>query len=138
MKQHTNPRKASSHSPSSPASAPPKASPDDPKTILVVGGIGRMEPRYREALAAKGYDLLYYEKRLNAGNTLAAALAAVLVITTVISHPLKDQAQKLAQSNDIPLLYVREPSVSSIRRAIDDIPADPTPAPEPTRAHKRT
>jgi hypothetical protein len=95
----------------------------DNRTVMLVGGIGRMESRYREALAEKGYDLLYYEKKI-AGTTLAAALAAILVVTTVVSHPLKDHARTLAEDKDIPIIYIKEPSVSSIKRALDGLPSD--------------
>lgn len=34
--------------------------------LLLVGGLGRMEPQYRRAAEALGHELLYAEQRLSA------------------------------------------------------------------------
>ena len=76
------------------------------RQILLVGGIGRMEPQYRTLVEGYGYELLYRERRILAG-TPPATLAAILVVTPVVSHPLRENAARLAEVCRVPIVYLR-------------------------------
>ena len=67
-----------------------------------------------------GGSLRHYENKLppsarrDAGN-----LALVVVMVTMVSHALRDQAQMLANDN-APVVYLRSPSVSALRAAVEE------------------
>jgi hypothetical protein len=78
-----------------------------------------METQYRALVESYGYELIYREKRIT-GGTPPATLAAILVVTTVVSHPLREHAARLAVACRIPIVYLRAPSLSALRRALDE------------------
>lgn len=41
-----------------------------------------------------------------------------MVIASVVSHPLKEAAARLAAEQRAPVVYLRKPSVSALRRAL--------------------
>lgn len=87
--------------------------------MLLVGGIGRMETRYRAAVEGRGLRLLYIEASQAKMRKLSARPDAVMIFTTVVSHPLRLAAAVLAEQQQIPIHYIQEPSQSSLRRALD-------------------
>lgn len=89
------------------------------RQILLVGGIGRMETQYRALVESRGFELIYRERKIT-GGTPAATLAAILVVTTVVSHPLRDHAARLAGACRVPIVYLRAPSLSAVRKALDE------------------
>lgn len=90
------------------------------RQILLVGGIGRMEPQYRALVESYGYELLYRERRI-LGGTPPATLAAILVVASVVSHPLRENAARLAEVCRVPIVYLRAPSLSQVRRGIEEV-----------------
>lgn len=86
---------------------------------MLVGGIGRMETQYRVLVESRGLELLYREKKIT-GGTPPANLVAILVVTTVVSHPLREHAARLATACRVPIVYLRAPSLSAVRRALDE------------------
>lgn len=90
-------------------------------TALLVGGLGRLEPAYRDVASSLGYELVYCENqrgRLPQANRLAYAL--VLVVVSEVSHSLRDQADKLAKLCGAPVSYLRTGSVSAVRKALTE------------------
>jgi hypothetical protein len=80
--------------------------------------MGRLEARYRAAAADAGYTLKYYEDRVPASAaTSIDRVAAVLVVVTMVSHPLMAQARKLA-ADHAPIVYLKSHSVSALREAL--------------------
>jgi len=88
--------------------------------VLLVGGIGRMEPQYRTLVEGYGYELLFRERRLLAG-TPPTRLLAILVVASVVSHPLRENAARLAEVCRVPIVYLRAPSLSAVRRGIEEV-----------------
>jgi hypothetical protein len=84
---------------------------------MLVGGIGKLERHYREAAAQRGMDLLYHEKKL--GST-PQNLKLIMVVASVISHPLREAAERCAKSTGCPIIYLRQPSVAMVRRAMEE------------------
>lgn len=78
-----------------------------------------MEAQYRALVESKGYELIYREKRIT-GGTPPATLAAILVVTPVVSHPLREHAARLAAVCRVPIVYLRAPSLAAVRRALDE------------------
>lgn len=89
------------------------------RQVLLVGGIGRMEAQYRALVESRGFELIYREKRIT-GGTPPATLAAILVVTPVVSHPLREHAARLAAVCRVPIVYLRAPSLAAVRRALDE------------------
>ncbi len=89
------------------------------RQILLVGGIGRMEAQYRALIESRGFELIYRERKIT-GGTPPATLMAILVVTTVVSHPLREHAARLAAACRVPIVYLRAASLSAVRRALDE------------------
>lgn len=94
-------------------------------TVVIIGGKGGLEARYREAVEASGYHLRYYEGRVpNKLQASAAKIALVIVIVTMVSHPLMSQARELAGGHT-PIVYLKSPSSSAVRQAVAAPPVHP-------------
>lgn len=89
--------------------------------VLLVGGIGRMLDAYRTAAASAGLDLIHAETRLSG---TPPHVAAVLVVTSACSHPLLTAARQLATAQQAPIFYLRQPSISALRRALAEVRCD--------------
>jgi hypothetical protein len=93
------------------------------QTLLVIGGNGGLYDRYREVAAEHGFELRHYEKRVpNGARHGAGQFALVVVMVTVVSHALRDQARDIAGAG--PVVYLKSPSVSSLRAAVDRFVAE--------------
>jgi len=79
-----------------------------------------MEPQYRTAVEARGFELIYYEKRIPAG-TPPRDLAAVLIVVPICSHSLREYAEQLAQQQRAPVFHLRTASISAVKRALTDL-----------------
>lgn len=85
---------------------------------LIIGGKGGLEARYREAVEASGYTLRYYEARVpNKLVPAASKIALVIVIVTMVSHPLMSRARELA-GDHTRIVYLKSPSSSAIRQTV--------------------
>ena len=80
------------------------------RTVLLIGGLGRMEDLYRTCAKSLDIDLLYYENRIPAG-TLPTGLSAILVVVPLCSHSLREHAARLAVAHKIPIDYLRKGSI---------------------------
>lgn len=89
-------------------------------TVVIIGGKGGLEARYREAVEASGYALRYYETRVpNRLLPAASKIALVIVIVTMVSHPLMTRARELAGGH-ARIVYLKSPSSSAVRQTIAD------------------
>lgn len=78
-----------------------------------------MEAQYRALVEAHGYELIYRERKI-LGGTPPATLAAILVVTPVVSHPLREHAARLAAACRVPIVYLRAPSLAAVRRGLEE------------------
>jgi hypothetical protein len=114
------------HSPTAPNTAPNNATNAAPntgphhgrETVVIIGGKGGLEARYREAVEGNGYNFRYYEervpKKLAAG---ASKIAMVIVVVTMVSHPLMARARELA-GDQTRIVYLKSPSISAVRQTV--------------------
>jgi uncharacterized protein DUF2325 len=87
-------------------------------TVVIIGGKGGLEARYREAVEASGFDLRYYEARVpNKLQPSACKIALVIVIVTMVSHPLMTRARELAGSQTR-IVYLKSSSSSAVRQTL--------------------
>lgn len=100
------------------------------RQVVLVGGIGGSEAVYRACVESLGCQLAYHEKSKPAaphtvvpGRRLAPVeqVAAIVVFTRVCSHPQREAAERLATALRLPVRYVRQPSLSALRRALEDL-----------------
>ena len=89
------------------------------RQILLVGGIGRMEPQYRSLVERYGYKLMFREQKIPKG-TPPTTLAAILVVASVVSHPMRETAARIASVLSVPIAYLPAPSLSAVSRAIEE------------------
>lgn len=87
-------------------------------TVVIIGGKGGLEARYREAVESSGYALRFYEARVpNKLPPAASKLALVIVIVTMVSHPLVARARELA-GDHTRIVYLKSPSCSAVRQTV--------------------
>jgi hypothetical protein len=87
-------------------------------TVVLFGGKGGLEARYRDAVEQSGYEFRYYEARGPAhGGPLASRVALVIVIASMVSHPLMTQARQLA-GDATRIVYLRSASISALRQTM--------------------
>lgn len=89
-------------------------------TVVIIGGKGGLEAHYREAIERSGYHFRFYEDRLPHKLVFRSArIAIVIVIVTMVSHPLMSRARDLAQTDArTRIVYLKSPSISAVRRAV--------------------
>lgn len=94
---------------------------DEPSMVLIIGGHGGMSEHYRAVVEKKGLVLRHYEKRVPPGmRHTIGKVAAVIIMAGMVSHTLRDQVRGLVPEN-APIVYLRTPSVSALRAAVDRI-----------------
>lgn len=87
-------------------------------TIVIIGGKGGLEARYREAVEASGYDFRFYEARVpNKLAPEAGKIALVIVIVTMVSHSLLARARELA-GDHTRIVYLKSASSSAVRQTV--------------------
>jgi hypothetical protein len=90
------------------------------QTVMVIGGSGGMSSRYRDVVERHGASLRHYENKVPASARRdAGKIALVVIMVTMVSHALREQAQSLAV-DDAPVVYLRSASVSALRAAVDE------------------
>lgn len=93
------------------------------QTVLVVGGHGGMSERYRDVAEKHGLSLQHFEKKIPPGARHGAGkIALVVVMVSMVSHALRDAALTLA-GEGAPVVYLRTPSVSALRSAVEQFAA---------------
>lgn len=87
-------------------------------TVVIIGGKGGLEARYREAVERSGYNFRYYEDRVPSKLASGAAkIALVIVMVTMVSHPLMSRARELA-GDHTRIVYLKSPSLSAVRQTV--------------------
>ncbi len=92
--------------------------PKNRNTVVILGGKGGLEARYRRLLANHGYELRHFERRVPS-RTLPAAhkIALVIVMISMVSHPLLAHARQIA-AGGAELVYLERPSLSAVQRTM--------------------
>jgi hypothetical protein len=89
-------------------------------TVVIIGGKGGLEARYRAAVEESGYNFRYYEARMpNKLAQGASRIALVIVMVTMVSHPLMSRARELAGEHTR-IVYLKSPSPSAVRQTVAD------------------
>jgi hypothetical protein len=88
-------------------------------TVVIIGGKGGLYARYREAVERNGYHFRGYEAHIptKSGPT-GARIALVIVMVTMVSHPLMTRARALAGDPER-VVYLRSPSLSAVRQTVE-------------------
>ena len=77
-----------------------------------------MSGRYRAIVEERGLVLRHFENRVpNGTRRTIGRVAAVIVMVSMVSHALRDQAKSLVP-DDAPVVYLRSPSLSALRNAV--------------------
>lgn len=87
---------------------------------MVIGGSGGMSSRYRDVVERHGASLRHYEKKVPpSARRDAGKIALVVIMVTMVSHALREQAQSLA-TDEAQVVYLRSASVSALRAAVEE------------------
>jgi hypothetical protein len=90
------------------------------RTVMVIGGCGGMSSRYREVVERHGVELRHFEKKVPpSARRDTGKVALVVIMVSMVSHALREQAQGLADDAS-QVVYLRSPSVSALRAAVDE------------------
>lgn len=88
--------------------------------VVIIGGKGGLEARYREAVERRGYHFRFYEDRVPHKLVFRSArIAIVIVIVTMVSHPLMTRARDLAATGThTRIVYLKSPSIAAVLQAV--------------------
>ncbi len=88
--------------------------------VILVGGLGRMADEYERLFDSEGCDLIFVENtpRGLRGDPRASG---IIVVTSNVSHPLRELAVEVATRADCPIHYIDRPSLSGIRGKLREI-----------------
>jgi hypothetical protein len=90
-------------------------------TVVIVGGRGELQARYAAVIESIGYRCRCYENRVTKHAVPSTAkIALVIVLVSMVSHPLLRQARELAGEQG-QIAYLKSPSVSSVRQTVEAI-----------------
>ena len=96
-------------------------------TVVIIGGKDSLQAHYRAAVEKNGYQLRSYETRVPSKcGPSASKIALVIVMVTMVSHPLMMRARELAGDQGR-IVYLKSPSISSLRETIDAVACDRSP-----------
>lgn len=98
--------------------------------MIILGGRGGYEARYRELARDYGYELKHYEQRLPPKSLPdPGRIALIVVMVSMISHPLRAQARRLADAGAT-VIYLKATSVAALRDSVSQsarsVAAEPT------------
>lgn len=100
---------------------PQTTAPHARDTVVIVGGKGSLFARYRQTVEQRGYQFRGYENRVPAtSGPSPRRIAVVIVMVNMVSHPLLTRARALAGA-DAPIVYLRTPSLSSVRQTVEAV-----------------
>jgi hypothetical protein len=86
------------------------------RTVVIVGGKGSLTASYREVVEGVGLTMQHFEKKVPPKRAFTRG-ALVVIMVSMISHALLDQARALA-TDGASIVYLRTPSVSALRDAL--------------------
>ena len=90
--------------------------PHRPIRVLVVGGLTRLDPHYRDAPAGIEIDAVYVD--CGSLETRAQAADALVLVVGNVSHSAADKIRSIARRRGTPLASATGASVSRVRTAI--------------------
>jgi hypothetical protein len=84
--------------------------------VLIVGGLTRLDPYYRDAPAGVEIDAVYVD--CPSLEARAEAADALVLVASNVSHPAAAKVRNVARRNGTPLASAMGPSVSRVRASI--------------------
>lgn len=84
--------------------------------VLIVGGLTRLDPHYREAPNGVEIDAVYVD--CPSLEARAEAADALVLVSSNVSHPAAAKVRNVARRNGTPLASATGPSVSRVRASI--------------------
>ena len=84
--------------------------------VLVVGGLTRLDPYYRDAPAGVDIDAVYVD--CPSLEARAEAADALVLVASNVSHPAAAKVRNVARRKGTPLESAMGPSVSRVRASI--------------------
>jgi hypothetical protein len=88
------------------------------KTVVVIGGILRLEPQYRRVLKENNFIPRIYNRDSPGLKGKVEGTDFIILFTGTVSHKLARKVRKVASVCKIPLIEARPSSLSSLRRTI--------------------
>jgi hypothetical protein len=85
-------------------------------TILLVGGLERLDGHYRDAPPGLEVDAVYVDSVTL--ERRAEAADAIVLVTGHISHAAALKVRTIARRRNVPLVSALTPSISSVRNAV--------------------
>lgn len=96
-------------------------------TVVIIGGKDSLQSHYRTAVEKNGYQLRSYETRVPTKcGPAATKIALVIVMVTMVSHPLMMRARELA-GDQCRIVYLKSPSITSVRETLAAVASEREP-----------
>lgn len=88
-------------------------------SVVVLGGIKRLEGRYREKARVKNIKLKVFNKPSGKSKKAIASAGALLLFTGEVSHSDAKFAYQIARQNSIPMVKSHNSSLNSLDKALN-------------------
>ncbi|MHC1579584.1 MAG: DUF2325 domain-containing protein [Candidatus Alkanophagales archaeon] len=88
------------------------------KSVIIVGGIGRLRRHYERAAAEFGFRAEVFEVHSARLESNVRNASGVIVFTDVNSKKLAETAVSIAKSAGVPVVLSRRSSVSALKKSL--------------------
>lgn len=87
-------------------------------SVVLVGGIGRLEPQYLKEAQKCGVNLRVFNTTENRIEAKLKHADAVVIFTNMVSHKARKQAMAAARTNDIPVFMHHACGLCTLRECL--------------------
>lgn len=88
-------------------------------SILLIGGMDRLERHYQNEAIKRGVNLKIFTKQTKEIGKKIGKIDAIVLFTDKVSHSLKNEIINLAKTRKIPLFMYHSCGISTFRRCLD-------------------
>lgn len=89
-------------------------------SVAIVGGLDRLKRTYEREGKGMGFRIKYFGRRVPSLRKRLESVDAIVVFTSMISHPLMEEVRQIAGRLGIPLVRSRTSSVSGLRSCLSN------------------
>lgn len=88
-------------------------------SILLIGGLDRLEKHYLDEAKQRGINLKVFTKPKKHISKKIGKVDVVIIFTDKISHPVKNEITKFARSRGIPFFMYHNCGLCTLRKCLD-------------------
>lgn len=83
--------------------------------VALIGGMNRLDRHYSREAERSGISLRIFNKSVNGIAPKLRGVDALVILTNMVSHRVKNEAMSIARSNNIPVFLYHSCGVCTLR-----------------------